>query len=209
MTILLTGFEPNDRGLNASQIVVESLAENLPESLKKYSDLIDCEIMPADTNKLGEILRGRIDFYKPKFGVFVGQARGRNKITIERIATNLRDFGSPDRAKNLPKNQLIEKDGPVAYWSSLPGLETAIAQLNNANIPATFSNYGGNHLCNQILYQGLHYTSIKKLDLKCGFVHIPILPIQVQTQWQDSPFMTLEMNRKALEIILSELILKL
>ena len=205
MTILLTGFEPNDRSLNASQILVESLAKNLPESLTKYSDLIHCEIMPGDTNKLDSILSDRIDFYQPKFCVFVGQAPGRNKISIERIATNLKDFNSSDRAGNLPKNESIEKDGPVAYWSNLPHLETIIEKLNNANIPAAFSNYAGNHLCNQILYQGLHYATIDRLDLKCGFVHIPPLPIQVKTQWEQSPFMTLDMTRNALEIILSEL----
>ena len=207
MTILLTGFEPNDRGLNASQILVESLAKDIPESMEEYSDLIHYEIMAGDTNKIGSVLIDRINFYQPKFCVFVGQAPGRNKITLERIATNLKDFNSCDRAGNLPKSELIEKDGDVAYWSTLPILETAIDKLNNANIPAAISNYGGNHLCNQILYHGLHYAAANKLDLKCGFVHIPPLPIQVvQNQWKHTPFMSLDLSLKAVKIILSELI---
>ncbi len=206
MTILLTGFEANDNGLNASEILVESLAKDFPENIQFFANLIHFEILPCDTNKLGSILIDRINFYKPEFCIFVGQAPGRNKITIERIATNLKDFNSPDRAGNLPKGELIEKDGPVAYWSNLPILETVIDKLNDTNIPAAISNYAGNHLCNQILYQGLHYANINKLDLKCGFVHIPPLPIQVQTEWKNSPFMSLDMTRKALEIILSELI---
>ena len=206
MTILLTGFEPNDNGLNASKILVQSLATDFPKSINRFSNLVHYEIMPPDTNKLGSALVHIINLYKPRFCIFVGQAPGRNKITIERIATNLKDFRTSDGAGNLPRGILIEKDSPVAYWSTLPVFKSSIKKLNDAGIPAVISNYAGNHLCNQILYQGLHYAASNKLNLKCGFIHIPPLPIQAQAQWTETPFMSLDMTRKALEIILLDLI---
>ncbi|NEQ48065.1 MAG: hypothetical protein F6K00_32850 [Leptolyngbya sp. SIOISBB] len=38
MKILLTGFEPNDDGLNASEILVRSLRDEPPKLLREYSD---------------------------------------------------------------------------------------------------------------------------------------------------------------------------
>lgn len=52
MTILLTGFEPNDDGLNASKILVESLATDIPKKLCSFEHLLHYEIIPPDTNKL-------------------------------------------------------------------------------------------------------------------------------------------------------------
>lgn len=52
MTILITGFEPNDDGLNASKILVESLRDEPPENLSSIRELIHYEIIPPSSNKL-------------------------------------------------------------------------------------------------------------------------------------------------------------
>lgn len=49
MTILVTGFEPNDDGLNASKILVESFATDIPQKLSPFDHLLHYEIMPPDT----------------------------------------------------------------------------------------------------------------------------------------------------------------
>jgi pyrrolidone-carboxylate peptidase len=43
------------------------------------------------------------------------------------------------------------------------------------------------------------------LDLQCGFIHIPALPIQAQTQWLGAPFIPLAMAREALAMVIKEL----
>jgi len=205
MGILVTGFEPNDDGLNASKILVESLRDEPPKSLSNIQQLVRYEVMPPSSEKLRTAILDAIESHRPTYCVFTGQAPGRNKITIERFATNLKDFGSPDGEGRQPRDELIEPAGPPAYWSNLPNQELLIERLNRSEIPASFSNHGGNHLCNQILYHGLHYGGTSKQFVMCGFIHIPPLPSQAQNQWPGTPFIPLSMARDALALILIEL----
>jgi pyroglutamyl-peptidase len=45
---------------------------------------------------------------------------------------------------------------------------------------------------------------INSSDMKVGFIHIPVLPDQVISDWSDSPFMPIEMTRKALTLIIEK-----
>lgn len=126
MRILITGFEPNDDGFNASKILIESLRDYPHEKLVDITNLLAYEVMPPSSIKLkGTVLRA-IKEHNAECCVFTGQAPGRNKITFERFATNLKDFGSLDGENNQPRGELIEYDGPAAYWSSLPNQEALI-----------------------------------------------------------------------------------
>lgn len=203
MKVLITGFEPNDNGLNASEIVVKSLQNNPPQKLIQYIDFIDFKIMPGNTNTLGNIVNKTLQELSPDICIGIGQARGYNKITLERMAKNLRYFVTLDKAGNAPKGTLITKGAPVAYWSSLPNQENLVALLGNHNIPAKISNDCGTHLCNQAFYHFLHWREINKSDMKIGFVHIPALPEQVIKYWPEAPFMSMDMTREALSLIIT------
>ena len=205
MSILVTGFEPNDDGVNASGILVESIRDDPPESLSGIRELVHFEVMPSSTTRLQAVILGHISRHKPTYCIFTGQAPWRNKITFERMATNLKDFGSPDGEGNQPHGDFIEIDGPAAYWSTLPNQEALVECLNENGIPAALSNHGGNHLCNQILYHALHYVYTENKSLKCGFLHIPPLPVQAQKQWPGTPFIPLNMARDALALVIVEL----
>jgi pyroglutamyl-peptidase len=209
MSILITGFEPNDDGLNASKILIESMREDLPECIAGMRDILHFEVLAANTSTLNESLFQAIATHEPCYCLFTGQAPGRNKITLERLATNLKDLGSPDCVGLQPHGEMIEKAGPAAYWSNLPGQEFLIARLNENGIPAALSNNGGNHLCNQILYHALHYAYVTNENLLCGFMHIPPLPIQAKHQWLGTPFIPLSMAREGLSLVLLDLTAKL
>jgi pyroglutamyl-peptidase len=204
MVILLTGFEPNDSGVNASQILVESLAERPPPELERFGD-VRCEIMPGDTRRLEESLRCVLDRHRPRICIFTGQAPNRSSITFERIATNLRDFSSPDRAGNLIQAEAVVPGGPVAYWSTLPDLPALVAALHHQDIPAAPSNHAGNHLCNQLLYLGLHLAPLRDPVPAVGFVHVPLVPRQAIHQRPGSPSMHLDVTRRAVVLILATL----
>ena len=205
MSILVTGFEPNDDGLNASKILIESVRDDLPESISGIREILHFEVLPPSSDSLLTNMLKAIAKHKPTYCLFTGQSPGRNKITFERLATNLKDFGSPDGDGLQPRGEYIEKDGPAAYWSNLQNLESIIDGLNENCIPAAFSNHGGNHLCNQILYHGLHQAKVESLNLMCGFMHIPVLPVQAQKQWLGTPFIPLSMVREALALVLIDL----
>jgi pyroglutamyl-peptidase len=205
MSILVTGFEPTDDGLNASKILIESMRDDLPEFISDIREILHFEVIPASTDKLQTNLLKIISKHKPTFCFFTGQAPGRNKITFERLATNLKDFGSPDGEGMQPHGEFIEKGGPAAYWSNLPKQESLIDRLNENGIPAASSNHGGNHLCNQVFYHALHHANVMSSNLMCGFMHIPPLPIQAQKQWLGTPFIPLSMAREALALVLVDL----
>lgn len=206
MRILVTAFEPLDDGLNASKELIRSLIDDPLTLSKSFADTALCRVMSGNTNTLKTELLNVIDEADPDYCVCVGQAPGRNKITLERFATNLKDFGSPDVAGNTIKGQKIEDDGPAAYWSTLPDLDGMVNALNNTGIPAAPSNHAGNHLCNQIMYHALHYAACSGHRLKAGFVHIPPLPVQAQNQWLQTPFMPLDMLRSGMTVILNRII---
>lgn len=207
MKILLTGFEPNDGGLNASEILVRSLKDDPPTLLREYSDDIQIKILPGDTYALGQVVDETLAHDDLDIYLGVGQARGYNRIALERMAKNLRYFVTPDRAGNTPQGEPIVPDAPLAYLSSLPIQNDLISKLEQQLIPARIANDCGTHLCNQVFYQVLHWSALHKPEMRVGFVHIPLLPEQVIQQWPHSPFMPLDMTRTAIALILYHQIL--
>lgn len=204
MKILLTGFEPNDDGLNASEIVVRSLKDDLPTLLHEYRHDIHYKIMPGDTHAIGQVVEETLRHEPPDIYLGIGQARGYNRIALEQMAKNLRYFVTPDRAGNTPKGEPIVPNAPLAYLSSLPCPSSLVSLLAQHMIPARIANDCGTHLCNQVFYQVLHWSALQRPEMRVGFAHIPILPEQVIQQWPDSPFMPLEMTRTAITLILDD-----
>ncbi len=141
MRVLITGFEPNDDGLNASELVVVSLRDRPTPELSQYIDYIDFKIMPANTNILGNAVNETLKALSPDICIGIGQARGYNKIAIERMAKNLRYFVTLDRAGNAPKGEPIVPNAPVAYWSSLADREGLFSLLESHNIPTRISRF--------------------------------------------------------------------
>ena len=201
MKILLTGFEPNDNGLNASELVLSSLSKNPPEEISPYLPSLEFKVMPGNTNILQQVVEETLDSIQPDICLGIGQAKGYNRINLERMAKNLRYFVTLDKAGNAPKGETIISDTPIAYWHDLINQDSIITLLEKHNIPAKVSNDCGTHLCNQIFYLFLHWKAIHNSPMKVGFVHIPILPQQVIQHWSNSPFMTMEMISKAISLI--------
>lgn len=196
--ILVTGFGPYQESTNASDVLVTSLKENLTKELYPLKEQLAFEVITCDDTsretehltleaQLGELLKR----HQPCLCIHTGQAPPYNKITIEKIATNtfMRETIDPDR--------------PVAYWSNLPGTEGLRPILEEQGIPTCYSFYCGQHLCNHILYSSLYFSEINGHSHKAGFVHIPLLPEQVTKVHRDSPYMPLEMSRKALSLIIN------
>ncbi len=204
MSILVTGFDRGCEAVNASQALVDSLRDDLPPELTPWRSKLHFAILPLSSRDIGDALAAELETCRPRYGVFTGQARGRNRIELERLATNLLDFESADAMNMQPRGERIEPSGPAACWSTLPNQARMVEGLNARGIPAALSNHAGNHLCNQLLYLALRRGQQNESAPDCGFVHIPPLPQQLRSQWPESPFMPLEMTRAALvEILLA------
>ena len=202
MNVLVTGFEPNDDGTNASEVVVRLLQANLSHEISPYAAQLSFQILPGDTHILGKTVESLLDSLDPDICIGIGQARGYNKIAVERMAKNLRYFVTPDKAGNTPEGEPVIEGAPIAYWHSLAEIQDMVPLLERHNIPARVMNDCGTHLCNQAFYHLLHWKESHRADMSVGFIHIPALPEQVISQWPEAPFMPLEMTCHAIAIVI-------
>ena len=151
--ILVTGFAPYKEDLNASGVLVQSLKDDLPQELvplkqKLAFEVITCDDTSRETEHLTleQQLSEMLERYRPSLCIHTGQAPPYNKITVEKIATN--SF----------MREVIDPARPAAYWSNLPGSDDFKQILETRNIPCQYSFYGGQHLCNHILYSSLYFA---------------------------------------------------
>jgi pyroglutamyl-peptidase len=199
--ILITGFGPYREELNASGALVDSLKNDLPEALAHLKDQLVFEVIACDDTSretehqsLEAQLKALLEQYEPELCIHTGQAPPYNKIVVEKIATN--SF----------MREMIDPGRPVGYWANLPGTEGLQTALEAQHIPAGYSFYAGQHLCNHILFSSLYLAEKNALAHKSGFIHIPVLPEQVTKQHRDAPCMPVDMSRKALTIIMNHVV---
>ena len=195
--ILVTGFAPYKQDLNASGELVQSFMNELPAELHINTEALAFEIISVDDTSretehqsLEAHLLELLKQYQPDLCIYTGQSAC-NKIAIERIAIN--SF----------MREVIDPSRPAAYWSNLPAAECLKELLEQEAIPAEYSFYAGQHLCNHILYSSQYFAEIYGLSHKSGFIHVPLLPEQVTREHRTSPFMPIEMTRKALALAIN------
>jgi len=168
-TILLTGFEPfGKHEINPTELIVRELDGEVIGGCK-----IKGLVLPVVFGDAGDILIKAIKKVNPGVVLCLGLAADRMEISIERLAVNLDDAEIPDNAGNQPVDQMIDPDGPAAYWSTLPIKEIAAA-LKMQNIPASVSMSAGTFVCNHVYYKLMLFLADRP-KIKGGFVHFPLL----------------------------------
>ena len=189
--LLITGFAPfGGADVNPSWLAVQAL----PDRIGEYAL---CKLqLPVVFGQAAAMVLAAAEACKPDVILSVGVAGGREAVTPERIAVNIRDARIPDNAGNQPRGEFVEKDGPAAYFATLPVKQMAQA-IRGAHIPATVSNSAGAYVCNDVMYSVLHACA--GTAVRAGFVHVPQLP------GQGTPAMELETITKALEIAITAL----
>ncbi|ATP39522.1 pyroglutamyl-peptidase I [Solibacillus sp. R5-41] len=164
--ILLTGFEPFlSNPINPTMEIVKALHEKV---ILGYQ--VEGRILSVDFEKSPPQFLKYVEEVQPSIIISLGLAAGRTKITPERIAINIKD-GEPDNAGVALVDEPIHAGGNAAYFSTLP-IRAMVNRLNEAGLPATISDTAGTYLCNNIMYEGLHYAS-KQANVQAGFIHIP------------------------------------
>ena len=166
--LLITGFEPfGNCPKNPSWMAVEALPERVGDyELKK-------RMLPTVYGKATQAVLEAAEGWEPDVILCIGQAGGRASVTPERIAVNIRDARIPDNAGNQPVGEFVVKEGPAAYFATVPVLEMAGA-MEKRGIPATVSNSAGAFVCNDTLYGLLHaYAGTRT---RVGFIHVPNTP---------------------------------
>lgn len=182
--LLITGFDCfGGAGINPSWEAVKLL----PGQIGDF-EVHKLEI-PTVFGLAAETVIAKAEEVKPDVILCIGQAGGRDAVTPERIAMNIRDARIPDNAGNQPRGEFVAIDGPAAYFATVPVMEMADA-ICAVNLPGTISNSAGAFVCNDTLYSLLHCYAAT--NVKVGFIHVPYLPEQ------GSPSLPLEKTAAAL-----------
>lgn len=159
MKVLLTGFDPfGGEKVNPSWEAVKLVEV-------EGVDIVKVEL-PTCFKRGAEKLEEEIKKNKADIVLCVGQAGGRNCITVERIAVNLMDARIEDNDGEKFADTPIRENGENAYFSNLP-VKKMVESVRKEGIPCALSCSAGLYVCNTIMYTALY------LGAKAGFVHVP------------------------------------
>lgn len=166
--LLITGFDPfGGNAVNPSWMAVEKLPE-------RVGDYVLCKLqIPTVFGRAASLVLEKAAEIHPDLILCVGLAGGRDAVTPERIAVNIRDARIADNDGNQPSGDLVAADGPAAYFSTVP-VTKMVQSIRDAGIPAAVSNSAGAFVCNDVLYSLLH--SYAGTDTRVGFIHVPNIP---------------------------------
>ena len=196
--ILLSGFEPFDKSpINPSQELLNALPDEL------FGDVTLVKIiLPVDQAHAPDLLIAKIVEQQPDAVIALGQASGRSRICLERVALNLMDFRIPDNKGISIADQPVIAGGPAAYFSTLPMREIEAALLAEG-IPVELSLSAGAYLCNQVFFRMIHEIAIRQMAIYAGFIHLPALPEQAARAEKPLPSMSLDMLKRAIHLVIA------
>ena len=199
MRFLITGFAPfGGSRINPSAEVLRHLPPQFG------TNEIFCEELPVEYDRSAEILLSLIERYSPDCVLCIGQAAGREGISLEYTAANVKASDMPDNAGVTYSGARILEDGPETIPSNLPLKELA-ATLKEAGIPAKISYSAGTYVCNNLFYRLLHTITAHNLRMLGGFLHIPPDEAQIADFAQGTPIMPIGEVARALKLIIAQL----
>jgi pyroglutamyl-peptidase len=158
-------------------------------------------VLPVEHGAAGDIMRVALDAPGLAAVIHLGLAAGRARLSLERVAVNVMDYGIPDARGEMRRDEPCVADGPVAYASTLP-LRAILDALAADGIPAHLSYSAGTYLCNYTLYTTLHALARRHREIAAAFIHLPLLPAMVAARGLEEPSMDLGVMVRALETVL-------
>jgi pyroglutamyl-peptidase len=192
--VLLAGFEPfGGEAINPAQDVLHELSGE-----RIAGHRIEPATLPVCFEHAPRALIEAIARVQPSLVICVGQAGGRARISIERVALNLIDARIADNSGQQPIDAEVVQGAPTAYLSTLP-VKALTASLNQHGVPAELSLSAGTYVCNAVFFQLMHHLALQHPGVRGGFIHIPYLPAQA-ARHPGAPSMALETLSKGLGI---------
>jgi pyroglutamyl-peptidase len=183
-TVLLTGFEPfNGADVNPSWEAARAL-----DGWSGPGFQVVARELPCVFGRANLALFDAIEALQPDIVIALGQAGGRNEISVERVALNIDDASIPDNAGQQPVDATIADGGPAAYFSTLP-IKAIVAALRLRGFAAGVSQTAGTFVCNHVFYGLMQHAAGR--EMKAGFIHVPFLPEQTAERSDGAPSMAL------------------
>lgn len=192
--VLLTGFDPfGGETVNPSWEAVRRLDAQI---LRRHQ--IVALQLPTCFGRSLRTLRAALARHEPVLVIGVGQAGGRSRVSLERVAINVDDARIADNAGRQPVDRAVIRGAPAAYFSTLP-IKAQLVALKRAGLPAEISQTAGTFVCNHVFY-GLMHALRDTPQVRGGFVHIPFLPEQAVAH-AGAPSLSLDVIVASLRVI--------
>ena len=171
--VLVTGFTPfAGESTNPSWEIVKEL----PDSIAGYR--IEKLRVPIEFGKAIDIAAVAIDKWQPRVVLCFGQAGGRSRMGVERVAINVDDARIADNGGEQLIGQPIRGNAPAAYFCTVP-VKAMVAGMARAGVPSEVSNSAGTFVCNHLIYGVLHHIAGKGYATRAGFIHVPFMETQI------------------------------
>jgi len=192
MKILVTGFEPfGGETVNPSWEAVVRLPDIIAGA--EVTKLL----LPTEFAGAEKCILAAIEAFTPDMVFCTGQAAGRNSLSFERVAINLRDASIADNAGFKPEDEAVFPGGETAYFVTAP-VKLMSHAVRAAGLPAELSLSAGAFVCNDVLY-----TLLRRLDgsgIPGCFIHLPLSTEQAANHSPQPPCMEIRDMARGLEI---------
>ena len=198
MKILVTGFTPfGNETINPSYEVTRLL----PLSVNG-AEIFTAEIH-TDFGQSFDQLLAQINSLQPDAILLLGQAGGRQGITVEKVAINYAEIKDQRYdSQGVIENNTIDENGVTAYFATIP-VEKIVKTLCDNGFDCQLSLTAGSFVCNYLLYCALQYCARFSPDTLVGFVHLPFCAEQVKDKNPAPYSMILPTMSDAIELALS------
>lgn len=154
------------------------------------------------------VIRGLFDEHEPEIVLSTGLDDTVAAVNVERVGLNVRDsLTIPDNAGRSPHDERIVPGGQPAYMATIPVTEIVETPLDN-DLPARLSNTAATHVRNNALYTTRHLADEMALDVRSGFLHLPLTPRRAVAEARPDrperggavpPSLPLDLQREAVE----------
>lgn len=193
--ILISGFLPFQGELvNPSELLLQWIKS-------EFHDKVDTILLPVSFNRAHLLLQSQLQKKNYKSLLMLGQAGGRGRICLERVALNWIETDVPDEDLFLPSRGPIANQGPAAMFTNLP-IELWKTRLASDMEQVEISLSAGGYVCNQLYFKSMEWLKLNNIETSACFIHVPYLPEQTLNKPQ-SVSMPLEEMQRILRKLLS------
>jgi pyroglutamyl-peptidase len=169
--VLVTGFAPF---LNYTVNPSGLIAQAVNGSMIGNATVIGM-VLPVDFNSSIIQTISAIELYHPVLIISTGLDAKAHRLNVEKISYNVKRFQKEDGTWSFPRR--IDPTGSFVRISPLHTY-TIVQKIRKADIPVQQSFFTGTYVCNSLFYQVLGYVSDHPLDIRVGFIHVPLLDSQ-------------------------------
>lgn len=192
MKILVTGFKAFlGEQLNPSELLALELDKNFL--------FVSSLVLPVEFSGSFDVLKDHLNNNQYDFVIMLGQAAGRTKISLEKVALNWVQTENKDESGKMPETGKIFNNEVLALMSQFP-VDHVYAELKKAGYPVEISFSAGTYVCNDLYYRMCSaFPSVRSV-----FIHVPLIAEQVDEKLS-RPFMDYKLQFNTLLALINVL----